>query len=163
MRARISAVLFDPAVLFFAVSVVVFIAMVALTAKPSSGKVNCEPQDPSTAESFTCTGGGKDTFGRGGGGGRVVQELNPEQGILNFTFSGGQGEGNFSGDERTEPHNFGAHVTFTVNTAGEITGTYSGASGPRGTQGGGHCTFGGTLEEPTQECVGSEGYQPLRP
>ena len=163
MRARISAVLFDPAVLFFAVSVVVFIAMVALTAKPSSGKVNCEPEDPFPAESFTCTGGGKDTFGRGGGGGRFVQEADFEEGVLNLTFSGGQGEGNFSGDERTEPHNFGGHLTYTVNSEGEITGTSSGASGPRGTQGGGRCTFGGTLEEPTQECVGSEGYQPLRP
>jgi hypothetical protein len=160
MRARISAVLFYPGFWFFAVSVVVFVTMVALTADPTSGKVNCEPEvvDPETGQ--TCTGGAKDPD-RGGRGGRTVQEVDSEEGVLNFTFSGGQGEGNFSRDERTEPHNFGGHVTLTENTEGEVTGTSSGSSGPRGTKGGGRCTF--SFGDPTFDCVGSEGYQPLLP
>jgi hypothetical protein len=152
MRARISAVLFYPSVLFFAVSVVVFVTMVALTADPSSGKVTCEPEevDPTTEFSQTCTGGAG--TGSGGQGGRIVTEQDDDG--ATFTFSGGEGEGT---NEVTEPHNFGGHASFTFDSEGDVvTGTYSGAAPNRGTKGGGRCTFEGL----TQECVGSEGFAP---
>ena len=141
--------LFRPSVVFFAASLVVALTMLALASGPSSGKVNCEPEEPNSLEK-NCTGGAG--TGSGGGGGRTVFEENPDGGGT-LTISGGEGEGI---NEVTEPHNTGGHGSITYDSEGVVSGTYSGASPFRGTKGGGHCTYSGS-EEP--ECVGSGGFQ----
>ena len=150
MRPRGSTVLLRPSVVLLAVGALVALAMVALSAGPSSGKVNCEG-DPLPLEG-TCTGGGSAPgTGTGGGGGRFVGEIDEEAGTATYERSGGGG----AGTRETTTAGTGGRLTLT-GSEDSASGTYSGTS--YGSKGGGRCTFDSSDEEP--RCVGSPGFDP---
>ena len=148
MRPRGSTVLLRPSVLLLAVGAIVALAMVALSAGPSSGKVNGECEDLEG----TCTGGGSAPgTGTGGGGGRFVGEIDEEARTGTIEVSGGGG----TGTSETTTAGTGGRGTLTFSEEG-VSGSWSGTS--HGSKGGGRCTFDSSDEEP--RCVGSPGFEP---
>jgi hypothetical protein len=133
-----TSILLRPSILFFTVSVIIFVtAMVAIAANPSSGKEKCTP------DHSTCTGGDKNPgTGTGGAGGRTTTDEST------FTASGGGGQG--KGFEVTgDPEHGGGHHSLTTDSEGNFTGALSGGGAdPDEGAYGGRCIYDGSSNDP---------------
>ena len=164
MRASI---LLRPSMWFFTVAVGVFVAVmlsVALSADPSSAKINdCADEEEGVER---CKRGGEGGPG-GGGGGNSSLSIDPDGQEGVFKHSGGRGVG--PGGVTYEQGGEGGHASLTLDDEGNVSGSASGGGGliysdpekDGGFRGGGRCTYDYNVsdEDYEPECVGKEGFE----